>query len=196
MSVIDREQADVLLEEAQQDGIPVSADVPRLRRDAAHARCGAGARPRGDVTAGADGVSVAGADGLDSWASEQVRSMVGAPARPALRRGRRTPREARRRGRPSPRRARAARRRDVVVVPGRRRADRARHPPAGAEAVLDRRSVARSRPRTAHTCRPSSPCSTGTLDGALEASEAYSDDVRRGRLAVPAGEAARDPGRR
>ena len=75
MSVIEKEQADVLLEEAQRTGYR----YPLTFRGFGATLLFSGAEQASravTVTAGEDGVAVTGADGIDSWASEQVRSMV------------------------------------------------------------------------------------------------------------------------
>jgi hypothetical protein len=75
MSVIDREQADVLLEGAQQTGYRYPPEFSGFTATL-QSSVDAGAQTV-SVAVGAEGVSVAATEGLDSWAPEQVRSMVG-----------------------------------------------------------------------------------------------------------------------
>lgn len=75
MSVAEREQADVLLEEAQRSGYRYPLEFRGFR--ATLHTPGAGATSREvSVTTGEEGIEIVGAEGLDGWASEQVRSMV------------------------------------------------------------------------------------------------------------------------
>lgn len=75
MSVIDREQADILLEGAQQAGYRYPATFSGFTAKL-QSSVDVEAEPV-RVIAGADGVTVATPDGIDGWAPEQVRSMVG-----------------------------------------------------------------------------------------------------------------------